>query len=98
MENLTPNIGTIEQGIYNLGEIKKNSSKTFRVLLRGTQVSNLRAGCSSCTKATSTQTEEGAEIQIIYTALDAKGIINKSVTLTDQNAEKLRIQFTAKVI
>jgi len=98
MENLTPQIGTIEQGVYNLGEIKKNSSKTFRVLLRDVQVHLLRAGCGSCTKATSTQTEEGAEVEVTYTALDAKGIINKSVTVTDQNAQKLKIQFNAKVI
>lgn len=101
VKNLTPEVGSFEikEGViyYDLGSVTRKASKTFTLFFEDKKHKAVHAGCPACTRAHLTQKDEGLEINITYTAIDSRGIVNKIVTETFEDSTKQIIKFTAKI-
>jgi len=76
---------------YNIGAVKKGTSKTVSLTIEGAEHKDIKAGCGACTKAVAKQNGENIDINITYTAL-SRGGFNKTVTETFTNGTTLTIK------
>lgn len=100
--NLTPEVGNFEikEGIiyYDLGNIVRKASKSFTLFFVGKTHKTIDVGCGACTKSKLIQKDDGLEISVTYTAIDARGVTTKTVTETFDDDTKQIIKFTAKIL
>jgi len=80
--NNTPEIPYQEESrVFDLGKIKKGTSKSFNFTIENSKHRDVRAGCPSCTKVTAAQKEENIELSVTYKAFNI-GSFDKRITET----------------
>ena len=94
--NLTPNIGTLDNYVYNLGEIKRNLPVTFSIKTLNKQHLQTKVGCGSCTSVKTNVDSDGIISHITY---DAKqlGDFSKSITIKFTDGTQQNVRFVGKV-
>lgn len=87
IENLTPDVGTLEGTTYTIKDCNHNINVVFKLLFKGVKHKNIRKGCSSCTQAEVKQVGEDVEVTIIYAPFKggAKGFFTK--TFVEEHSE-----------
>lgn len=82
IENLTPDIGTLEGTIYNLKDVNYSRIVSFKLLLKNAEHIRTKFGCGSCTKGVTLQKGKDIELSVNYTPKlgGGKGEYSKSIT------------------
>lgn len=99
--NQTPEITVLNNGTdytIDLGVMKKGTSKTATFLLEDVQYDSHSVSCGSCTKLYWSQQGKDLVVNITFSAIGMKGVINKSAALKTKNGEKAVFKLQGKII